>query len=113
MHALDNFEFSLQRFRFFDRNHALVADFLHRIGKELADFGIAVGGNRADLSDFFVRGDLLRILLQVLDHRFDSKIDAALEIHRVHAGGYGLGAFPYDRVRKNRGGRRAVTGVVG
>src|SRR4029077_15306539 len=88
-------------------------DLFHRIGKELANFGIAVGGNRSDLGDFLVRGDLLRILLQFLAHRFDRKIDAALEIHRVHAGGYGLGAFPYDRVRKNRGGRGAVTGVVG
>ena len=73
----------------------------------------ALGGNSANLSDFFVRGDLLRILLQVFNHRFDRKIDAALEIHWVHTGGYRLGTFPYDRVRKNRGGRGAVTGEVG
>jgi protein-arginine deiminase len=41
---------------------ALVANFLHRVGEELADFGIAVCGNRANLGDLFVGGDRLRIL---------------------------------------------------
>ena len=113
MHALDHFEFGLQGLCLFDRDHALVADFLHRVGEELADFGIAVGGNRADLGDLFVRSDLLRVLLQVRDHRFNREVDAALEVHRVHAGGDGLGAFLHDRLSENRGGRGAVTGKVG
>src|SRR6202035_2409297 len=49
LHSFDNFEFCLQGFRFFDRDHALVANFLHRIGEKLADLSIAIGGNRADL----------------------------------------------------------------
>ena len=113
LHALDHFELGLQRLRLFDRDHALVADLLHRVGQEAADFGIAVGRNGADLGDLLVGGDLLGVLLQVLDDGLDRKVDAALEIHRVHAGGNRLGAFPHDRVRENRGGRRAVTGVVG
>ena len=44
---------------------------LHRVGEELADFRIAVGGNRADLGDLVVGGDLLGVLLQVRNHRFN------------------------------------------
>ena len=113
LHAFDHFELGLQGLRLFDRDHALVADLLHRVGEELADFGIAVGGNRADLRDLLVGGDLLRVLLQVLDHRLDREVDAALEIHRVHAGGDRLGAFLDDRLGENRCGRGAVTGEVG
>ena len=113
LHALDHFEFGLQGFCFFDRDHALVADFFHRVGEELADFRIAVGGNRANLGDLFVRRDILRVLLQVRDYRFHREVDAALEVHRVHAGGDGLGAFLHDCLCENRGGRGAVTRKVG
>ena len=113
MHAFDHFELSLQGLRLFDRDHALVANFLHRIGEELADLDIAIGGNRADVGDLFVRGDLLRVLLQVLDHRFNREVDAALEIHRVHTRGHGLRAFLHDSLRQNRCGCGAVTGEVG
>ena len=47
------------------------------------------------------------------DHRFDGQVDAALEVHRVHAGGDRLGAFAHDRLGEHgrRGG--AVAGDVG
>jgi hypothetical protein len=36
-----------------------------------------------------------QLLLEVRDNGIDREIDAALEVHRVHAGGDGLGtAFP-------------------
>jgi hypothetical protein len=40
-------------------DHALVADLLHRLGKEAADLGVSVGGNGSDLRDFLVRSHLL------------------------------------------------------
>ncbi len=46
---------------------ALVADLLHGVGKEFADFRVAVGRDGADLGDFLVRGDLLGILDEVGD----------------------------------------------
>jgi len=46
------------------------------------------------------------------DDGFDGLVDAPLEIHRVHARGDGLGAFVDDRLRENRGGRRAVARFV-
>ena len=113
LHALDDVELGLEALGLFDRDDALVADLLHRLGEEVADFLVAVGGNGADLGDLFVRRDLLRVLLQVRDHRLDREVDAALEVHRVHAGGNRLGAFLDDRLREHGRGGGAVTGEVG
>src|SRR6267143_979579 len=105
LHAFDDLEFGLERLGFFNRDDALVADLLHGVGEEFADFGIAIGGNGADLSDFLVRGDLLGVLDEVGDHGVNSQVDTALEIHRVHAGGNRLGAFTDDgRGQHGRGG---------
>ena len=91
-----------------------VADLLHRIGEEAADLGVAIGRNSADLGDLLVRGDLLGVLLQVADDRLDREVDAALEVHRVHAGGDRLGAFPDDRVSEHgRRGRAVARGIGG
>src|SRR5437899_7184537 len=68
---------------------------------------------RTDLGDLLVRGDIFGVLLEVRDNGLDRKIDAALEVHRVHAGGHSLGAFPDDRVSEHGRRGRAVTGLVG
>src|SRR5712671_2007210 len=105
LHAFDDLEFGLERLGFFNRDDALVADLLHGVGEELTDFHVAIGGDSADLGDFLVRGDLLGVLDEVGDHGFDSQIDTALEIHRVHAGSNRLGAFTDDgRGQHGRGG---------
>src|SRR5450830_469524 len=96
LHALDHIELGLERLGFLDRDHAFIADLLHRLGQKVTDFAIAVGRDGADLGDLFVGGNLLRVLLQVLDDGLDGEIDAALEIHRVHTGGDRLGAFAHD-----------------
>src|SRR6185295_8465293 len=70
LHALDDVELGFERLGFFNRNDALVADLLHGIRQELADFGVAVGGDGADLGDLFVGGDLLGVLDEVGDHGF-------------------------------------------
>ena len=43
----------------------------------------------------------------------DRLVDAALEVHRVHAGGDVLHAFLHDGLRQHGGGGGAVTGHVG
>src|SRR4030088_1983226 len=113
LHAFDDLEFSLERLGFFNRDDALVADLLHGVGEELADLGVAIGGDGADLGDFLVRGDLLGVLDEVGDHGAHRQVDTALEVHRVHAGGNRLGAFSDDRSRENGRGGGAVAGCVG
>src|SRR4051794_6357701 len=112
LHAFDDIEFGLEALGLLHRDDALVADLLHGVGEELADFDVAVGGNGADLGDFLVRGDLLGVLDEVGDHGVHRDVDAALQIHRVHAGGNGLGAFLDDRSRQHGRGGGAVAGSV-
>jgi hypothetical protein len=50
--------------------------------------------------------------LDVRDDGLDRQVDAALQVHRVHAGGDRLGAFAHDRGGKHGRGGGAVTGEV-
>src|SRR5258705_782468 len=113
LHALDDLELGLERLGFLNRDDALVADLLHGVRKELADFGVAVGGDGADLGDFLVRGDLLGVLDEVGDHGVHCQVDTALQIHRVHASGNRLGAFADDGCGQHGRGGGAVAGSIG
>ena len=53
LHAFDDVELGLEALGFLDRDDALVADLLHGVGDHLADRLVAVGGDGADLGDFF------------------------------------------------------------
>ena len=64
------------------------------------------------MGDFLVGRRRLADLAELFDGGGDGLVDAALEIHRVHAGGNELHAFVNDGLGENRGGRRAVAGVV-
>ena len=66
----------------------------------------------ADLGDFLAGGGGLGDLLQLRDHAFHGLVDAALQVHRVHAGGDELHAFLHDGLGQHGGGRGAVTGHV-
>ena len=112
LHALDGLELELERLRFLDRDDALIADLLHRLGDLLADHLLAIGGDRADLGDLLRGLDLLGAALEVGDGLGDGHVDAALEVHRVHAGGDRLRAFLDDRLGEHRGGGGAVAGDV-
>ena len=112
LHALDHVELGLEALRLLDRDHALVADLLHRLGQHLADLGVAVGRDRADLGDLLRGGHLLRAACEVLDHGLDREVDAALEVHRVHAGGHRLRTLAHDRGGQDGGRGRAVAGDV-
>ncbi len=112
LHAFNDVGLGLEALGLFHRDHAFIADLLHRLGDFLADESVAIGRNRADLGDFVVGRDLLGVFLEVGDDGFDSQIDAALQIHRVQAGGDSLGAFTDDGSGENGGGGGAVAGDV-
>ena len=112
LHALDHVEFGHSGLRLLDRDHALVADLFHRVGDHLADRLVAVGGDRADLADLFGGLDLLGAALDVLDDGRRRQIDAALQVHRVHAGGDQLEALLHDRGGQHRRGSGAIARIV-
>jgi hypothetical protein len=53
------------------------------------------------------------IFFSFFDEGDDRLVDAALQIHRVHAGGHVLHAFAHDGLRQHGCSGGAVTGVVG
>src|SRR2546428_118399 len=112
LHPLDDLEGRFEALRFLDRDDAVLADLLHRLGDDLADGLVVVGRDRADLGDRLAT-DGLGELLDLLDGLLDGLLDALLEIHRIGAGGDRLDAFAVDRLRQNRRGGRAVPGDLG
>src|SRR5664280_2153385 len=112
LHAFDDFDLGLHRLGFFDGDHALIADLLHRLRDHLADGAVAVRRNGADLGDLGGGADFGGALLDVLDHGGDRDVDAALEVHRVHAGGDRFGAFRHDGGGQHGGGRGAIAGQI-
>ena len=112
LHAVHGLQLGGHGLGFLHRDHAVLADLLHRFGDDVADGGIAIGGNAADLRDH-VAGDGLRELLDFFHRHFDGLVDAALDGHRVRARGDRLDAFAEDRLGQNGGGGGAVAGDVG
>ena len=112
LHALDDIELGVGGLGLLDRDDALVADLLHGVSDHLANGSVTIGRNRADLRNLFGRLHLLGASLDVLHDLGGCEVDAALQIHRVHAGGDRLGALAHDRGSEHRRGRRTVTGNV-
>ncbi|MNN21662.1 hypothetical protein D3C81_1349920 [compost metagenome] len=112
LHAFDDVDGGFSRLGFFDRDDAFVADLGHGQGDQLADFSVAVGRDGADLGDFRVVGDRLGDGLHFVQGHGDGLVDAALQVHRVHAGGDGLKALLHDGLSQDGGGGGAVARVV-
>ena len=51
LHAFDHVELRLRSLGFLNRDDALIADLVHRVGDHLADGCVAIGGDGADLGD--------------------------------------------------------------
>src|SRR6188768_4521600 len=112
LHALDHVEFVLEARAFFHRDHAFLADLLHRFRDGLADGLVGVRRDRADLGNRLVVLAGLGELLHFFDSGDDRLVDAALDVHRVAARGNGLEAFADDRLREHGGGGGAVASFV-
>jgi len=80
LHALDELDLGVQGLALFNRDHAVLADLVHRLRDDLADLLILVGRAGADLGDFPGRFDLLGGLAELLDDRGDGLVDAALDL---------------------------------
>ena len=113
LHAFHHVELVGQALAFLDRDHAFLADLLHRLGDDLPDAVVTVGRDRADLGDRLGVGAGGGQLLELGDGGGGGLVDAALEVHRVHAGGNRLQAFVDDGLCQHGGGRGAVARGVG
>src|SRR2546425_765811 len=112
-HALDQLEGGVEPLRLLDRDHAVLTHLVHRFGEELPDGGVAVGGDGADLGDALPLLDRLRLRLQRFDCLLDRRVDAALELHGVEAGGEQAEALAENGAGEDGCGGGPVPGDVG
>src|SRR5262249_41583843 len=108
LHALDHFQRSLDRLRFLDRDRAVLANLIHRVGNDLADRLVPVGRNGRDLRELGTIADFLRELFQILDDCIDTFHDAALQRSRIRTSGHVAKTFAVNGFRENRRRSRAV-----
>ena len=111
-HTVDVLDFGLDALGLFDGDDAVLADLLHALADEVADGGVVVRGDGGDLGHLVALGDLDAVLLDGLDEGGGAGFEAALQAHRVGAGGDVLQAFLDDRLAEDGGGGGAVTGDV-
>src|SRR5258706_11582449 len=113
LHPVYRLQRGLEALGFLDRDHAVLADLVHRVGDLVADFSVAVGGNRGDLLDILPARGGHRNLLQLGDDRLDRALNAALQRHRIGTGRDGLEALTVNGLCKHRRRGGAVAGEVG
>src|SRR5579863_692581 len=113
LHALDGLQLGVHGLGFFDRNDTVLAHLFHRFRNGVADLGVAVGRNGADLGDLFVLGHFDGKFLHIFDNRFDSAFDTAFERHGIGARSHAFHAFAKDALRQNGCGGGAVAGDIG
>jgi hypothetical protein len=111
LQALSELQLQAHRRGLFDGDDAVLADLGERLGDQLADLGV-LRGDRRDMRDLRLLLHLAGGLEQLLGHRGGGRVDAALEVHRVGAGGHRAQSQVHHGLREDRGGGGAVTGNV-
>src|SRR5436305_3166 len=112
-HALDELELEAEGVALLDGDDAFLADLVHGLGDRRDDRLVARGDARRR-GDLLLGLDVLGLLGQLLADPLDRSLDAALERHRVGAGGDVAQALADERLGEDGGGGRAVTrDVVG
>ncbi len=111
LHALDVFLLEPGRLAFLDRDHAVLADLVHDLGDQLADFRVG-GADGGHVGDVLARRDGPSLRLERLDDRIDGLLQAALDDHRVGAGGDVPETLGHEGLGQHDRGRGAVPGHV-
>lgn len=108
-HTLRNLQLILDGLAVLDGNDTFLADLLHGVGDQVTNVSIAVGGDGSDLSNLSSGGDILLVVLQVIDNSVDGGLDTAAEVHGVAAGSNVLDGLAEDGAGEDGGGGGTVT----
>ena len=111
LHALGVFLLEAQALALFDGDDAVLADLVHDLGDDLADFRIR-GADGGDGRDLLAVVDRAGLLGDLRDDGLDGGLDAALDDHRVGPGGHDAEALGDHRLAEHDRGGRAVAGDV-
>ena len=112
LHALDHVQVGLHALGFLDGDDAVLADLVHGVGDELADLVVVVRRDGGDLRDGDAVLHRLGLLLDRVDRHGGGRLDAALDEHRVGAGGEVAQALVHDLLGQDGRGGGAVAGDV-
>src|SRR5690606_27202163 len=112
LHTFNHVQLVFQATTFFNRDDAFFAYTLHGVGDDLANGLVAVGRDGANLGDVAAVITGLGHVTDGLDGSGSRLVDAALQVHRVHAGSNGLDTFVNDSLGQNGRGGSTVTGLV-
>ena len=111
LHALDDVHGRFEPLGFLDRDDAVLAHLVHGIGDDLADVGIVVGRDGADLGDHFA-GHFAALLLEVFDDDRGGFLNPLLDHVGIGAGRDVFQSFGIDGLGQDRSRRGAVAGHV-
>ena len=111
LHALRELELDAERVGLVDGHDTVLADLVDRVGDDFADRRVG-GRDGGDVGDVSLVVDVLRLRLDRLDGAGHGLLDAALDPHRVGAGGDVAHADRHHRLSQHRGGGGAVTSDV-
>src|SRR3546814_18543139 len=85
LHTLDVLELGREALGLLDRDHALIADLLHCLGKDSAHFPVAIGRDCRDLLDLAIGAHLPSMGFEVGADGGPRQTYPALAVYRVHA----------------------------
>jgi hypothetical protein len=112
LHALDDGDLGIEALALFDGDHAVLADLLERVGHDLADLGVVVGGDGGDVLNVGLALDGGGHVVDRLAGGLDGELHAADQRVGVNAAGDVLEPFAEEGFGQDGGGGRAVAGVV-
>src|SRR4029450_7284175 len=113
LHALGELELDPEGVGLVDGDDPILADLVHRLGDGLADLRV-LGGDGGDRRHLLLALDLACLVLDRLGDRLDGLLDAALEAHRVGAGGDVAQALVHQGLGEHgRGGGAVTSDIVG
>ncbi len=111
LHALGELELGAHGVGLLDGDDTVLADLVEGLGEQLADVRVA-RGDGGDGGHVGLVVDVAGGVAQGLADGLDGLVDAALEAHRVGAGGHRAQALVDHRLGEDGRGRGAVTGDV-
>ena len=113
LHAFDDGDFCIEAFALFNRDHAVLADLVERVGHDLAGLWIVVGRDGRDILDVLLAADRGRHLVDCFGRDLDALLHASDERVGIDASRDVAETFFEQCFSEHGRGGCAIAGVVG
>mmetsp|Transcript_19466 Transcript_19466/g.53474 ORF Transcript_19466/g.53474 Transcript_19466/m.53474 type:complete len:223 (+) Transcript_19466:1226-1894(+) len=109
LHSLYNVQLMVHGLPIRDSDRAILANLLEGFCDHASNLLVPICCNGGDALDALWRADHRCLRCQVLEHNLHRVVHAALDVHRVHAGGHCLAALAEDGTGQDSGCGGPVT----